>query len=465
MLTRTAARRRRLSSPRRPARAIVAAFTVALLVGTALLMLPACVVDAPPDDLLPAPTTAVGGAPFMTALFTSASSLFVTGLVVVDTATYWTPLGHGVILGLIELGGLGVMTTASLLAILLARRLGLRRRMVVSAEAGLTMIDVRRTLVRIAAVAFGIQAAAGVVVAGRLLVGYDYPLGRAVWHGLFHAGSAFNNAGFALYSDSVMGFVTDPWITLALAGAIILGGLGFPVLLELGHNHRRPGRWTMSTKLVLIGTGAMLALGTAALTMIEWNNPDTLGDLSAPQKLLAGFFASTTTRTAGFNNLDISAMQTQSWFVQDLLMFVGTGPAGTGGGLKITTFGVLFFIILTELRGDGAVNILGKRLARSVHREAITVALLAVAVVVTATFVMLMTTTFTLDQLLFEVISAFATVGLSTGITHLLPAGDQLLLVLVMFIGRIGPLTLGSALALRRRTIAYELPKERPLIG
>jgi Trk-type K+ transport system membrane component len=187
--------------------------------------------------------------------------------------------------------------------------------------------------------------------------------------------------------------------------------------------------------------------------------------MSVGEKLLAGFFQSVQTRTAGYNSIDVAAMDPVSWLGMDLLMFIGAGPAGTAGGIKVTTFAVLFFIMYTELRGESAVNIFGKRLSRAVHRQAITTVLLAAGVVVVGVLVIMLMTDFNFDRVLFEVISAFATVGMSTGITAALPPGAQIVLILLMFIGRLGPLTLGTALVLRQRPILYELPKERPVIG
>jgi Trk-type K+ transport system membrane component len=221
----------------------------------------------------------------------------------------------------------------------------------------------------------------------------------------------------------------------------------------------------MNTKLVLWGTAVLLVGGWLYLTAVEWNNPDTFGPLDPGAKLLAGFYASVQTRTAGFNSVDIGLMHDESWIAMDVLMFIGGGPAGTAGGIKVTTFAVLFFILLTELRGEGAVNIFGKRLSRAVHRQAITVVLIAVAAVVAATLLLMHITGLAFDRVLFETVSAFATVGLSTGITADLHPAAEVVLVLLMFLGRIGPLTLGSAIALRERRILYELPKERPAIG
>ncbi len=436
-----------------PEQAVVVGFAAAVLVGTVLLMLPI--------------STAAGEPPsFVDALFTATSAVCVTGLTVVDTLTFWSPFGQVVIMLLIQLGGLGIMIFAALIGLLLARRMSVRSRLNTASEAKAVGFDDVRGLVRgIVLISLTIEAAVFVLLFPRFMLGYGYGVGEAAWHAMFHSVSSFNNAGFALYSDNLIGFVSDPWICLPIAGAIILGGLGFPVIMQLRKEFTRPLHWSMNTKLVLTGTVALLVAGTVYITAIEWNNPATLGALDPAARVLAGFFQSVQTRTAGFNSLDIGLLNDETWLGMDVLMFIGGGPAGTAGGIKVTTFAVLFFIMMTELRGEGAVNIYGKRLSRAVHRQAITVVLIAVAAVVIATALLMIITGLDLDRLLFEVVSAFATVGLSTGITSGLPDAAKIILVLLMFLGRLGPLTLGTALALRDRRILYEYPKERPAIG
>ncbi|GGB06607.1 potassium transporter Trk [Conyzicola nivalis] len=445
----SAVRRSRL----RPARTIVAAFGLAIALGTALLMLPISKVGE-------------GGASFLEALFTATSAVCVTGHVVVDTATFWTPFGQVVILALIQVGGFGIMTFASLVGLAVLRKISLRSRLTTATEAhSFGLDDVSGLLGRVARITLVIQGAVAVLLFLRFSLGYGEPIGRAVWLAVFHSVSAFNNAGFSLFSDNLVPYALDPFICLPIAAAIILGGIGFPVIMQLRKHLRHTLKWTMNTRIVLAGTITLLVAGTVYITAIEWSNPATLGAMEWPQKLLAGFFTSVQTRTAGFNSIDIGAMDPASWIGMDVLMLIGGGPAGTAGGIKITTFAVLFFILVTELRGEGAVNVFGKRLPRSVHREAITVVLLAVGVVVTATVTLMLITDVTLDRLLFEVVSAFGTVGLSTGITADLPPAGQVILILLMFIGRLGPITFASGLALADRRITYELPKERPIIG
>lgn len=241
--------------------------------------------------------------------------------------------------------------------------------------------------------------------------------------------------------------------------------MGFPVLRQLTKHLGSVRLWTMNTRIVVAATPLLLVLGTVCITAREWSNPATLGGMPAHLRIRNGFAMSAQTRTAGSNTLDVGAMDPATWLGMDLLMFIGGGPAGTAGGIKVTTFAVLFFLMMGELRGAGAVTVFGKRLSRAVHRQAITVIVMAVGLVVASTIAIMLLTDFSLDQILFEVVSGFATVGLSTGITARLPVAAQLILVALMFIGRLGPITVATGLALRQRTILYDLPEERPIIG
>lgn len=428
-------------------------FAGAILAGTALLMIPGA--KAGP-----------GGANFVEALFTATSAVCVTGHIVVDTATYWTPFGQIVILVLIQIGGLGIMTFASVVGIAMVRRMSLRSKLTSAAEAhSLGLEGLSGLLLGVVRITLVMEAAVAVALTLRFALGYGEPLGRAAWLGVFHAVSSFNNAGFSLFSDNLVATGGDPFILLPIAIAIIVGGVGFPVIVQLRRHLRVPRKWSMNTRLVVAGTAVLLVFGTLYITAVEWSNPGTLGPMDWPQKLLNGFFMSVQTRTAGFNSIDVGAMNPASWLGMDALMLIGGGPAGTAGGIKITTFAVLFFILLAEIRGDGAVNVMGKRLSRAVHRQAITIVLISVAVITTATVILMLLTDHGMDRILFEVISAFGTVGLSTGITADLPATGQVILIVLMFIGRLGPFTLASALALRERRITYELPQERPVLG
>ncbi|GGT53645.1 TrkH family potassium uptake protein [Streptomyces purpureus] len=441
-----------------PARTLVTAFGAVILLGAFLLMPPVSSQDG-------------GATGFVTALFTSTSAVCVTGLVVVDTGTYWSGFGEGVILALIQVGGFGIMTMASLLALLVSGKLRLRLQLTAAAETKSFGIgDVRRVLLGVAGTTLAVELAVGGWLALRFRFGYDQPIAESAYSGLFHAVSAFNNAGFGLHVDSLTPYAQDPWVTLPIALAVILGGLGFPVLLELlRHRTRRrvTGRrtWTLHTRMTLLATLVLLLTGTVLTCLLEWTNPGTLGRFDWDEKLLNGFFHSAMSRTAGFNAVDIGAMHASTLLMTCTLMFIGGGSAGTAGGIKVTTFAVLAAAIAAEVRGEPNSTVMGRRLAPHVLRQALTVALLAVGLVIGATLALLTVSSAPMEAVLFEAVSAFGTVGLSTGITADFPDSGQLVLILLMFVGRLGPVTLVSALALRERTRRYQLPEERPVIG
>lgn len=436
-----------------PHQVVVVAFAAAIGIGTLLLVLPVA-------------RAGEGAAPVLTALFTATSAVCVTGLVVVDTGGYWSPFGEAVVLALIQVGGFGIMTMASLLGLLVSRRLGLRTRLNAAAETkSLGIGDVRSVLLGVLKVTLLLETLAALLLTVRFWTAYDIPLPRALYHGVFHAVSAFNNAGFGLYGDSLVRFVDDAWICLTIAVAVIAGGIGFPVLFELRRALGRPRRWSLHTKITVTTTAVLLALGTAFVTAAEWNNPGTLGSLDTPGRLLAGFFHGVMPRTAGFNSLDMAAMRDETLLGTMILMFIGGGSAGTAGGIKVTTFVILLFVIYAEVRGEEQVNAFDRRIGPRVQRQALTVALLSVAAVVASTLAVVTVTHLPLMDVAFEVVSAFGTVGLSTGITADLPPAAQVLLVLVMFLGRLGPIALASSIALRDRRRMYTLPEGRPIVG
>jgi Trk-type K+ transport system membrane component len=371
-----------------------------------------------------------------------------------------------VILVLIQVGGFGIMTAATLLSMLVSSQLRLTDRLIVQAEvrAG-GMDDIRALVFRIGATVLICEAVVAAVLTVRLRQAYDLPVGDAVWYGVFHAVSSFNNAGFSTFSDNLMGFVADWWICGAVIIAIIVGGAGFPVLLELMRRLRRPSTWSTHTRITVFGTVFLLSSGLAATLIMEWANPATLGPLGVGTKVLAAAFHSTSSRTAGFNTVDMTALHPETWAVTDVLMFIGGGSAGTAGGIKVTTFFLLAFVIWSEITGEPDVVVGRRRIAGSTVRQALAVVLLGFGLVATATLALLMITDESLDRVLFEAVSAFATVGLSTGITGDLPAAAQLILVMLMFVGRVGTITVAAALALNTRHRLYRLPEERPIVG
>ncbi len=445
--------RRRPLVVRHPAQVVALGFTAAVLLGTALLSLPVA-------------RRGAGAAASVDALFTAVSALCVTGHVVVDTREHWSTFGLVVILALAQVGGFGIMTSASLLGVFASRRLGLRSRMLTATESrGLDLGDVRSVLLGVVRVSVLVELVTAVLLTSRLFTGYDRSLPSAAWEGTFLAVSSFNNAGFVLRSDSMTDFVADPWMCLPVVAASFLGGLGFPVLLELRKQFRTPQRWSLHTRLTLVTTVPLLVVGTFFLTVNEWRNPATLGALDWWARPLAGLFQASATRSSGFNSIDITQMNGGSWLVMDVLMFIGGGSASTAGGIKVTTFALLAVAVYAEFRGEATVTVFQRRVADRVVRQALTVALASVGVVVVATIVLVEMTRAPLDMVVFEVISSFATVGLSSGLLVQLPDAGQVILALLMFLGRIGPITLGAALALRDRTRLYDYPEGRPIIG
>lgn len=472
-----------------PARLVLAGFAAAAVAGTLLLMLPAA-------------TREPGSAPLLVAAFTTVSAVCVTGLVTVDTATYWTPFGQAVIIGLIQVGGLGVMTLATLLTLVVRGKMRMRARLGAQTEThALDPGDVRGVVRRVIGISLLIEALVAVALTVRFRIAYGDSLPTAAWHGVFHAVSAFNNAGFALWSTNLVPVVTDPWLVLPITVAVVLGGLGFPVIAEVVRHlartrpgarrgpaggygpleseadgsvpgtwaqrtSRAPGHWSIHTRLTLAGTVGLLLVGTVAFTVFEWRNTGTLAGMEPSQKLLAAWAnGGVFPRTAGFNSVDYGQVRPETEAITTLLMFIGGGSAGTAGGLKVTTFLLLWFVMVAEVRGDEEVVIAHRRVPQAVVRQALSVALLAVGLVTAATIAILMLTRFSFDQVLFEVVSAFATVGLTLGITPSMPPPAQLILMALMFLGRVGPITAASALALRRRRPVVRHPEERPIVG
>ncbi|MER5177279.1 potassium transporter TrkG [Streptomyces sp. NPDC002896] len=441
-----------------PTRAAVLALALFIVVGAALLMLPAATA--------PGRSTTV-----LTALFTSTGAAS-GAIAIVPTGSHWSVFGEVVVIALIQVGGFGIMTLASLLGLLVAGRLRLGAQLSTQAETGTVGVaDIRRVLLGIAGTTLVIEFALAAYLTTRFHFGHGEAPGEAVYHGVFYSISAFNNAGFALRDDNLIGYAHDGWIIVPIAAVCLLGALGFPVLLELfrvGQAGVRGGvrhRWSLHTRLTLATYAALLVVGTVMTCLLEWNNAGTLGPMTWGDKLLNGFFAAASARTAGFNTVDTGAMHPATLLGICVLMFIGGGSAGTAGGIKVTTFAVLGAAILAEIRGRTAVDVMGRRIPESALRQALTVALLGVALVMSGTLVLLTTTAEPPEAVLFESVSAFGTVGLSTGITGDLSAAGQLTVIVLMFAGRLGPITLASALALRARDRRYTLPEERPVIG
>lgn len=441
-----------IGAARNPAQLVVAAFVTLILFGTALLRLPFAI-----DDGIAHPG-------IRHSLFWATSAATVTGLGTTDVAEF-SLFGELVLLGLIQLGGFGIMTIGSVLALVASRRVGLRQRMLAQAEIGAVDIGELRNLISaIAKITLLVESSIALILFLHFAALDDIGIGRAAYSAVFHGISAFNNAGISLYSDSLTRFAADPLVVFPITAAFVVGGLGFPILVEL-RRRLRPRQWSLHTRITLFATAALLVAGPVTVLAFEWTNARTLGPMGVWDKLQAAWFQGVTPRTAGFNTIDIGAQREPTLNVTTGLMFVGAGPASTSGGIKVTTFAVLGYAMWAEVRGDRDINVFRRRLPGHVARQAMTVALLSVGLVFTSAIALTAMSEYTFTQTLFEATSAFGTVGLSTGITGSLPATGQILLVLVMLAGRVGPVTFVTALALRQRSRAYRFAEERPIIG
>lgn len=456
------ARLRFLDVVRNPAQLILGAYSSLILIGTLLLLLPFATVGGP-------------GLAVRDALFMSTSASTVTGLATVDVGRF-SHFGEIVLLLLVQVGGFGIMTIGSVFALLAAHRLGLRQRQLAQAEIGaIEHGELRGLILAIAKITVVIEVTLAVVLFLAIWLGDYESAGSALYSGVYNAVTAFNNAGISNYPDSFVRFVGDPWVTLPLTAGFVIGGLGFPVFVEVIRRRRRHrdaiegsfrGRpWSVHTKVTVTTTLALLVVGPLAVMVLEWTNAGTLGELDVGDKLLAGWFQGVTPRTAGFNTVSIGAMNETTLLVITTLMFIGAGSASTGGGIKVTTFAILGWVMWSEVRGRAEVNVFRRRLPAVMIRQALTVALLSVGLVVAATVGLMIIEDLVLMDAVFEVTSAFGTVGLSTGVTSSLGTVGDLLVIVVMLAGRIGPVTFVTALALTEHRLAYRYPEERPIIG
>ncbi len=403
--------------------------------------------------------------PYITALFTATSAVCVTGLVVVDTKSYWTPFGQAIILLLIQVGGLGFMTSSTLLLLLIGRRFSLRERIWLREAHGVTtlggILRLTRRVLMVTAIIEGISA---LILFLRFLP--EFRPDWALWMGVFHAVSAFNNAGFDIIGDfrSLTVYNQDPVVVLDIAFTIILGGLSFTAIID-SVGVRKFRSILLDTKMVLVTTGALLLFGTLGLLAMEYSNPDTLGAMGLPAKLMNAFFASVTPRTAGYNSVEVGKMTPEALLFTIALMYIGAASGSTGGGIKVNTFAVLTAAVISSIRGRTVATAFGRELPQDHVYRALTVALLALGLVFVVTLLLAITEPFSALQLLFETTSAFGTVGLSTGITPDLSLPGKLLITATMYVGRVGPLTMALALAQREQHVRHRCPEGRLKIG
>ena len=370
------------------------------------------------------------------------------------------------ILCLFQIGGFGVMTAATLLGLVASRGIRLRQRLLTATERSrIERGDVASVLKLVLVITLVVELLLALWLGLRLHFEHGEPVAIAAWNGFFHAVSAFNNAGFSSYSDSLMGLNTDALFLVPVMIAIIVSALGFPVFQDVREHRGRWAYYSLHSKITIFGTVVLLVGGFVNMAIAEWNNPATLGPMATGAKLLNAAFHSVSPRTAGFNSIDVGGLNMEALAVTSLLMFIGGGSAGTAGGIKITTFFILGIITWSEIRGQRDATIFGRRVGRHAERQALTLVLLALTLIGFATVAILGMTPLPLHDVLFETISAFATVGLSTGITAELPPLALVILIALMFIGRVGTITIATALALGSGRIPYRYPEEEPIIG
>ncbi|GAA5434958.1 TrkH family potassium uptake protein [Deinococcus aquaticus] len=453
-------RRKTLYSRLSPPQLIALSFLLAILVGGVLLALP--VTHGLNED---GTRRSVN---FLQALFTSTSALCVTGLNVIDPAKDFNRLGQVIIMLLIQLGGLGIITFGTSFALLSRRRVNFTERMRVAQQVGALNAGGVLSLIRsIFLYTFLIELVGAALLAFRFV-----PLegwGRGLFYALFHSISAFNNAGFALYSNNLMNFVADPLVSIVVALLIILGGTGFLVQLNVVAHLMNPrrNRLAVHSKLVLTMMTVLLVVGTLTYLIFEWNNPATLGPLGFGAKLLASFFQSVTTRTAGFNTLDYGAMGLTTLFISIILMFIGANPGGTGGGIKTSTFYVMMASAWSMVRGRRDATLFHRRIDTDTILRAMTVGLLSIGLV-NMMFILLLALNTRADvrfvNLFFEAVSAFGTVGLSMNTTPLLNPDQHIVLIILMFLGRIGPLTFAVAFSRSGSGDLVRYPAEKDIL-
>lgn len=448
-----------------PARFAIVIFAGLILVFTLLFSLPI--------------STASGEqAPLVDALFTAVSVICVTGLSTVDMATYWSPFGHVIIFVGVEIGGIGVLTVASILGLVISRRLGLRQKLLAAGDSNPLRIrrgpiaegqavrlgETGSLLVTVAVSVLVIEAIIAVLLFPRMLI-QGVSVLDAAWQSVYISAMAFTNTGFLPIEEGLAPYAGDVWFLGVLMLGVTAGAIGFPVIYVLSRNLRKPKRWSLHVKLTLATFGLLLVLGAMAYFILEFNNPLTFGSMDGGQRVLQSFFLSSMARSGGFSTIDISQLDSSSLLVTDMLMFIGGGSASTAGGIKVTTLAVLFLAAFAEARGNNEMEAYERRIPQDVLRLGVSVVLWGATTVATASIILMLITDERLDYVLFDVISAFATCGLSTGFTANTSEPAQYVLAATMFFGRIGTVTLAAALAASQRRQLFSRPEERPIVG
>lgn len=433
-------------------RKLILGFGTAILIGTFLLMMPFS--SAGENNLS-----------FLTALFTITSAVCVTGLSVIDISKELSIVGQVILLIFIQLGGLGIMTFSSLIFILIGKKITYEERELLKEERNLENSGgVLRFLRKIIFTIVIIESIGAVFLTMRFVK--DMSFGKALYFGIFHSISAFCNAGFSLFSDNLESYSGSFTIIMTISYLIIIGGIGFTVIDSvLLAARKKIRRFDLTSKAAILVSVFLIVFGTILFLILEYNNKGTIGDMPFLEKLLASFFQSVTSRTAGYNSVPFSKLTEGSIFLICILMFIGASPGSTGGGLKTTTFGVLIFYVISVVRKKENVVIFNRRIGWEILNRAIAILVLSILYVGTITLIITSIEKFSLEQTIFEVISAFATTGLSLGITAELGTVSRILIICTMFLGRLGPMTFALALGGTNKVEKIKFPKENILVG
>ncbi|TPG78142.1 Trk family potassium uptake protein [Brevibacillus laterosporus] len=436
-----------------PPKVLVLGFALIIVIGAILLTLPIATNDGQ-------------GLSWINAFFTSTSATCVTGLVVTDTGTTFTMFGQLVILALIQVGGLGFMTLATFFALLMGKRISLKQRLLLQESLNQISIEGVVRLAKMLLIFTGlIELTGGILLTLRFA--FDMPFAKALYYGMFHSISNFNNAGFDLMGEfsSLTKYVGDPIVNLTVCALIILGGIGFIVMAEV-YEYRNTKRLSLHTKVVLTTTAILIVLGTLFIFILEFTNAKTLQPLSPTGKFFGALYQSVTSRTAGSNTISIGDMRQSSLFFIIVLMFIGASPGSTGGGIKTTTFATLLGAVWAQIKGREDVIFYRQRILPHMIYKSLTVTMIALFIVIVVSMILTITEPGKdFLMILFETVSAFATVGLSMGLTPDLSDFGKIIISLTMFAGRVGPLTIAFALAQRNRKEYFRYPKGKIMIG
>ncbi|MFB7845265.1 TrkH family potassium uptake protein [Microbacterium sp. NPDC056052] len=448
-----------------PSRFAIVVFSALILITTALLSLPIASADRTVT-------------PLADALFTAVSTICVTGLSTVDMATHWSGFGLGVIFVGVNIGGLGVLTLASVMGLAISKRLGLRAKLIAAGDTNpmrahggpvnesqtVRLGEVGSLLRTVAISAFAIEAGLIVLLYPALLTAGVDPV-AALWEAPFYAAMAFTNTGFTPNPGGLAPFAQNYYVLSVLMLGVFLGSLGFPVIYTLARQRWHVRRWSLHTKLTVLTTIVLFVIGAAVFLLLEFDNPKTFGSMDAGDTTFQAFFLSAMTRSGGFNVVNMGDLNGSSMLAASMLMFVGGGSASTAGGIKVTTLAVLALAVISEAKGRPSVQAFGRRIPSDVQRVALSVVAWGATTVALSTIAISQITKFSVDEVLFDVVSAFGTVGLSTGVTERLPDAATYILAATIFMGRVGTVTLAAAVAATSRTQLYSLPVERPIVG